>query len=92
MTGPYLVHSGQAVESVGEETHHDGGHYEEAAHQDPEYQEGGAGGLLVIRGGAGRVESLPWPADGQAEVVSEVGLPVQVEVEDEVVPVVLSPD
>ena len=88
----YFVDNSQAVESVGQETHHDGGHYEEAAHQDPEYEEGGAVSLLVSRDGAGRVEPLPRSADRQAEVVSEVGLPVQVEVEDEVVPVVLSPD
>ena len=78
MTGLYLVYSGHAVESVGQETHHDGGHYEEAAHEDAEYEESCTVCLVTGRegGGAGGVVALPWPCDGEADVVSEVRLPV----------------
>ena len=79
MTGLYLVDSSQAVESVGQEAHHDGGHYEEAAHQDAEDEESCTVCLLVAGregGGAGGVVALPWPRDGEADVVSEVRLPV----------------
>ena len=31
---------------VCKEAHHDGGHNEKAAHQNPKYEEGGAGGML----------------------------------------------
>ena len=74
-TGLYLVDSSQTVQSVGQETHHDRGHYEEAAHQDSEYEEGGTVSVRLTgweRGGAGGVVTLAWPGDGQTNVVSEV--------------------